>query len=260
MSGDSTKDHSTPDGVAADDPADVVVDPDAALRACQVAAARARRWAVEQADSHHPSVVDVKEHRRLERARLRAEALRVATELAMLEAEEAAELEREEQDRLAQAKLEEKLLRAAEALEEERRRELEEIDLRLEARFGDAPAAAPQPGSAPPPPPPRRKARLRVSASVLIDHFGTLVALPLVNVSLTGALIATTDIERPKLRVGQLLLITFFATADVQRQVDLVARVVRRTETEAAVDWSGDESAQHGIAVLLDELTSEPST
>ncbi len=252
------------------------LDEERLARARQLEALAAQR-AAERTEPAKPAAPvaaagDAQARRDEARARLRAEAARVAAELATLDAEAATQAEREEELRRSEAALEAESRRAAaehQALAEAMQRELDEIDQRLEARFGAAssvasppPSAAPSTPQTPPPPPqPRmrlqRKARLVVSASALIDHFGTLVTLPLINVSLTGALISTQGTDLPSMRVGQMLLITLFATEDASRQVDLCARVVRRTEHDAAVDWSDDFAATHGVARLLEDLTGQ---
>jgi hypothetical protein len=91
---------------------------------------------------------------------------------------------------------------------------------------------------------------LRVAASVLVDHAGKQVRLPLVNVSATGALISV-EAKEPKFRVGALLFLTLVANEDRKRKVDVNARVVRQAEDGTAVDWSDDEKMVDAVVELL---------
>lgn len=198
--------------------------------------------------------------RRTERDRLAAEAIQVAAERAALDAADAAAVIREEENRQALLTLQiEREQAAAEqaAVAAAMQRELDEIDQRLEERASVRSAIAAraagkvalaQTGV-------KRKSRMRVSASVLIDQSGTLLALPLVNISLTGALVSMSQSELPALRVGLMLFITVFATEEVHRQVDLTARVVRMTDRDIALDWTADRAAAYDLARLIDELS-----
>ncbi len=131
-----------------------------------------------------------------------------------------------------------------------RQTEIAEIELRLEALASVAglDAEAPAVSSAP-----RRKARVELSASVLVDHGGSADVLPLVNVSLTGALILAQGTVLGRLRIGSLLLLGLVA-GDGAHRVDLLARIVRREGDATAVDWSQDQAAAYDVAQLLDAL------
>ena len=209
----------------------------------------------------------IAEEAQLARARRRAEeAATVAAEAAtvagqrehervLAEVRLHLETERVEEERRCEAVLLAQREKEHHALAETMARELEAIDRRIEERAALRAPSAPH-ATAFAAIEVRRKARLRVSASVLIDHFGTTVALPLVNASLTGALVSRTRGDLPQLRSGQMLFITLFATDDVARQVDLSARVVRVEPESLALDWSGDSVGTHALARLLDALSA----
>jgi hypothetical protein len=135
---------------------------------------------------------------------------------------------------------------------EQRERELAEIDRRLD-QLGAVEQSGPAPAALPPAQP--RKARLQLSASVLVDHSGKAELLPLLNVSRTGGLILTQDSVLGRLRVGSLLLLSLISD-DESRRVDLMAWVVRHDVDSTAVDWSEDHLAAYDIAILLDELAA----
>jgi len=165
------------------------------------------------------------------------------------------ELERAEEERLCESEANTRSDDEHRALAEAMARELEELDRRIEERAAKRAAAAagatPFAAIAV-----RRKARLRVSAKVILDHYGKTVALPLVNASLTGALVSRTHGDLPQLRTGQMLFITLSATDDAAQQVDLAARVVRVEAESFAIDWSDDTGGAHALARLLDALTT----
>jgi hypothetical protein len=134
------------------------------------------------------------------------------------------------------------------ALAEQMLRELEEIERRLDARAPAPRIALGQINL-------RRKPRFSVEASVLLDHEGRLATMQLVNVSLTGALVAMKPLPFAPPRVGALLFITLFATNEPTLQVDVNARVVRHDDRGLALDWSDNYQTTHAVAVLLDRLS-----
>lgn len=195
--------------------------------------------------------------RREAREQLAAEAARLAAEREQLAraAEEEARREaglRETERAMEAQRQHEAAERAAAAAA--RRSELDQLDQRLEAR-----AAAERPAASPPPTivgPPRRKSRLKVSATVLVEHHGELLALPVLNASLTGGLFSTEGRDFGSLRIGGMLILTLVSNEDTKQQVDLVARVVRVDAAAVAVDWSQlEEQAAHAIARLLHDTS-----
>ncbi len=132
---------------------------------------------------------------------------------------------------------------------ESRRAELAAIDDRLEGReAGEHPTQASSP---------RAKARLVVSASLLIDHGGRSEELVLLNVSRTGGLAASAGAVLSTLRVGTLVLLTLARSDDPAVTVELLARVVRHEGHATAVDWSEDQAAEYALARFLDQLVQE---
>jgi hypothetical protein len=130
--------------------------------------------------------------------------------------------------------------------EEQRRREIDEIDERLDRLVGSA--ASERPGLA------RAKPRVIVTASMLLDHDGRIEELVLLNVSRTGGLIASAGSVIARTRVGALVLMTLVTSQDPTHKVDLLARVVRHEAHTTAVDWSEDRAAEHGIARFIAAL------
>jgi hypothetical protein len=149
------------------------------------------------------------------------------------------------QDRVA--RLLDLLSRPRAPSEEERQRaEIDEIDQRLESLVGNPHPHAPEE--------PRAKARLIVSATMLIEHDGRAEELVLINVSRTGGLIASAGAILSRLRIGTLLLMTLKRSDAPAIGVDVVARVVRHDGHATGVDWSEDAAAEYGIALFLDEV------
>jgi hypothetical protein len=92
---------------------------------------------------------------------------------------------------------------------------------------------------------------------VLVDHSGRAVKLSVANVSATGALFSTAG-KVPTFRVGGLLFLTLTVEGASSRKIDVNARVVRRSEHDAAVDWSEQASAVEAVGELLRASQSAP--
>jgi hypothetical protein len=222
--------------------------------AAAMAVERARVEEIERQE-RDAELEQLRQEHEAQREHLEAETARLAAESARLREVAAAEALREEELRRAVREIEENRRQAAAALDamvEAKRKELAEIEQRLEDRA----LVVPKVGE--PPVDPERgrpKARLRVAASVVLNHGAELIALPLVDVSLTGALISAQGRVLDQLPVGTELPLTLFANENADQQVDVVARVVRHREDTLAVDWSQNQSAAYAIGCFLDALS-----